>query len=933
MRVLAGDCVQLGSGELPYAPLVTALRPLARTEDPALAALAQGTRAELAGFLPSLGDGTRQAGIPGDDAAQGRVFEALLAVFDTLASERPLLLVIEDLHWADRSTRAFLAFLARSLGDERLLLVATYRPDELHRRHPLRPLLAELERATRARRIELAPLSQEELAEQLADILGADVDEDLVERLWTRSEGNPLYSEELLAAGLDGRGTLPPTLRDALMLRIEKLPDIAQELLRVLAVGQRLDHTVLADAAEVDGRVLREALREAVASHILTTDSEGRYAFRHALLREVVEEDLLPGERSELHLALARALERRVEEVGERVHLTSAIAHHYAAGGDQPAALQAAVRAAGAAERVHAYGEEADLLERALSLWAHVPDAERLAGKPKVRVLRRAAFAHEAQSNHARAEALLEKAMELIDERRTPGLAANTLERLARVQWQRLRPSDALETARRGLEIAEGERSSERAQLLGWWAKARMLQGRYREAVEVARETIVLAQEIGDQIAESRARNALGYSLVGSGEVEAGAAELRKSIAIANSIERHREQMSGYANLSDALLTAGRTREALDVAYEGLALTEPRSGDRMWMTTAVYECAFMLGDWELADSSLPAPSQPRSDTLRLFVLLGHAKLALARGDDDRARAMLTQALPLTENSSEPQFHGPTGALRAELQLRDGDIEGARNAIDHALDRIEFCAEDAARMAHLAAVGTIVEAEAGQRARDLGQPFEMDRAELMLARVAAAHAGPVEAAWLSTAKAEVSRARGDADVEGWLAAEAAWNELEYRLLRLRAAAGARPRRSCRTGDRAGATESVTAALATARKLGAGRLIAALEGLAARARLGVEPEGEPASPDAPPPPRPPPPRPADPFGLTPRERQVLELVAGGATNREVGEQLYMSEKTASVHVSRILAKLDVRSRTEAAGVAHRFGLVASRERSVA
>src|SRR3954470_14590629 len=211
--VLNGDCVDLGESELPYVPLVSALRPLARSGDDALT---DSVRAAVAPLLPG-----SSADPPPPGIDQARLFEGLLSLLDALGRERPVLLVIEDLHWADRSTRAALTFLAHSLTNERVLVVGTYRPDELHRRHPLRPLLAELERGGRARRIELAPLTRPELAEALDDILGAPPDADLVDRLYARSEGNPLFAEELLAAGLDGRGALPPTLREALMLRIE----------------------------------------------------------------------------------------------------------------------------------------------------------------------------------------------------------------------------------------------------------------------------------------------------------------------------------------------------------------------------------------------------------------------------------------------------------------------------------------------------------------------------------------------------------------------------------------------------------------------------------------------------------------------------------------------------------------------------------------
>src|SRR4051794_37635601 len=198
-RGIGGRRVELGEGELPYAPIVGALRPLARAGDPAFTRLSQSARGALARILPGLG---RTAESVDDEAtAQARLFDALLELLELLAGEEGLLLTVEDLHWADRSTRAFLVYLASSLCRERVLVVTTYRPDELHRRHPLRPLLAELERDARALRVELKPLTRAELAEQLTDILGAPPDGDLLDRLFARSEGNPLFAEELLAAG------------------------------------------------------------------------------------------------------------------------------------------------------------------------------------------------------------------------------------------------------------------------------------------------------------------------------------------------------------------------------------------------------------------------------------------------------------------------------------------------------------------------------------------------------------------------------------------------------------------------------------------------------------------------------------------------------------------------------------------------------------
>ena len=315
------------------------------------------------------------------------MFEALLAVLDGLSREAPVLLVIEDLHWADASTRAFLRFLAATLGDEPLLLVATYRPDELHRRHPLRPLLAELERV-RALRIDLAALTRDELGEQLADILGAPPEAALVDRLYARSEGNPLFTEELLAAGLDGRGAVPPSLAAALALRIERLGDDAQEIVRVLSAGGRARRRGARRGlrAGARARCATGCARRSRATSSCSTATATRCATRCCARRCTTT--CCPGERAELHRALARALEAQRPGRRPSAQRAAAIAHHYLAAGDQPAALAAAVRAGVAAMEVQAYREGAALFERALELWDRVPDAAELTGDRRGRAAR-----------------------------------------------------------------------------------------------------------------------------------------------------------------------------------------------------------------------------------------------------------------------------------------------------------------------------------------------------------------------------------------------------------------------------------------------------------------------------------------------------------------------------------------------------------------
>jgi len=305
--------------------------------------------------------------------------------------------------------------------------------------------------------------------------------------------------------------------------------------------------------------------------------------------------------------------------------------------------------------------------------------------------------------------------------------------------------------------------------------------------------------------------------------------------------------------------------------------------------------------------------------------LRRAELALGRGEGKVARELLDEAARVGAEMDEPQFTGVLGALRAELERREGRLVEARVAVREALDSLEAMSEEAARRARVNAVGATVEADAAQHARDVGDAegarLALERADGHLARAEAAADGnhPLGAAWLLVARAERERAAGRADASAYAGAADAWAALgrpyPAAVMRFRQA-----ETLVNAGDRDGATASLRDADLAATRIGAGWLRGEIEGLVARARLRLDAEPDRTVSSVPAPGS------EDPFGLTRRERQVLELVARGATNREIGDQLFMAEKTASVHVSRILAKLGVRSRTEAAGVAHRLGLAA-------
>jgi predicted ATPase len=435
--VLAGGCVELGGEGLPFAPVVAALRELAGgLGDAGLATLVPGpARSELARLLPELGPppagGTAGEVTPPDPApgepgsARRRLFGELLGLLHRLAARRPTVLVVEDLHWADRSTRDLLAYLVRNLDHGRLLLVLTYRSDELHRRHPLRPLLAELERHRRVERLELGRFDLGEVAAQLTGILGVAPAARLVERVHARSGGNALFVEELAAATPAGwaaaAGGAPAApaafggLREVLLDRIEPLPEPAREVLRVVALaGGRVGHELLAEAAGLPAAELQAGVRAAAAAGVLLVDAHLGYGLRHALVKEAIDDALLRGERCRLHARLAAALGRAgAGRPGGDPALAAELAWHWYAAHDLARALPAAVGAGLAAERCRAFAEAQHHFERALELWELVPAARE--GLDRVELLARAAEAAANAGGAERAISLVRGALAEVD--------------------------------------------------------------------------------------------------------------------------------------------------------------------------------------------------------------------------------------------------------------------------------------------------------------------------------------------------------------------------------------------------------------------------------------------------------------------------------------------------------------------------------------
>src|SRR5450755_3828054 len=462
--VLSGHCAELGES-VPYLPLADALRGVTRPPGPAAAAAAGqppgaerlrdalAARPLLGRLLPESGSAAL-AGGDGAGMARQQMFGAVLGLLAELGAAAPVLLAFEDLHWADASTRDLLTFLSRVLRTERVAIVGTYRTDDLHRRHPLRPLLAELQRLPSVTAIPLGPLGPAALAEHLTALAGAQrpgsgpgpalgpgsadpgrsLDATALNGIITRAEGNAYYAEELLAASADcgdDEQFLPAGLAALLLNRVERLSDPAQRVLRTAAVtGRRADDELVRAASGLPVAEYEDAVREAVAQQLLVPDGADGYAFRHALLREAVYGDLLPGERTRLHSVLAGLLADE-ERLAANPGTTAELAHHYLASHDIPGAFAASVRAGMEAERLGAPAEAHGHFDQALALWDRVSEPESLAGLQRGELALYSASNAEASGDVFRAVHQLRSLRRLLDAGADPVLAAKIGERLA----------------------------------------------------------------------------------------------------------------------------------------------------------------------------------------------------------------------------------------------------------------------------------------------------------------------------------------------------------------------------------------------------------------------------------------------------------------------------------------------------------------------
>ncbi|MDN5918948.1 MAG: AAA family ATPase, partial [Pseudonocardia sp.] len=796
-RVLIGRCLDVGEASLPYLPFTEVLAAL-RESTPDLV----DSRAALRRLVP--GSTPDDAAGPTDrELARLQVFEAVLSALTEAALASPVLLVLEDLHWADRSSRELVTFLLSRLGTQRLLVLATYRADDLHRRHPLRAVLAELVRLPALTRLELAPLDRHDTLELVRALASEGTDEHVMARIAARCEGNAFFAEEMVAACSDG---LPDGLAEVLLARTERLSEPARSLLRVVSVAdRRIRHTLLGEVSGLSTDELEQGLREAVAHHVLVPDGDA-YAFRHALLREAVHDDLLPGERSRLHARLAELLAARGDEPG----VAAELARHALAAHDLPRALAASVRAAREADRRHGPAETLLHAERALELWPAVDDPERVAGIAESVLAREAAWAASASGDPERGVALGQRAVQLADEHDGPGVRADARRQYAlrlldtggglqaaitaateavallddippcadrawahAVLARAVLRADLHEPARRhadlALSIALGgldrtapgpDGDAERRDLLGARADALLtlafgaqLDGEPARSRELLADAAQLAAESGNAVVELRTLWNRGVSFLEEGLLDAARDEFRAGV---------------------------RRAAAGSISWSGYGLDHQ---------VGLVRVAFQHGDWAGAESAARSVDVAVSAGVSGLLAAAGLLVTVARGELDDAERRVTALL--ADGPVYDQTILMLGQAGAESALWRGEPDVAARRVDDALQGLRREVPHHMGELVLSAFGVAARADAiteGSDAPvpDLGAPDAADVADVAdtaaeaealvrsareVARLGlprGTEVGPEGRAWLRWAEAELTRVRGTPDPGSWTA---------------------------------------------------------------------------------------------------------------------------------------------------------------------
>ncbi len=873
----------------PYGPVVQALRAAWRAgaEPPEPGPLAS----HLALLLPELGPAAETSDRP-------TLVEALCAGFEAIGRRSPAVVLIEDLQWADDATLELLPALAARLEHARVLLLATYRSDEIPRGHGLRRMRTQLRRAGRFRELALEPLDAEGTAALAAAVLGEEPDRRLAAALYDRTQGLPFFVEELAAAAAVGRlqdeaTPIPETVREAILLRAEGLAGSTLAALEVAAAcGVRFDLDLV---AEVSGGDLTEAFERG-----LVAAEDGEAAFRHALTRETFYGEIPLPRRRELHRTLAERLERDGAP-------PAVLAEHWVAARDGERARPALLAAAEAFCAVHAYRDAADAGRKALELWPDQgEDEERLA------VLDR--LGHCAQLSGE-----LDEAARCWREVADARLAAGELEQLAEarrrlaltyeLQGARVRATEAREQAAEGF-LAAGLPAEAAAE---WLGAADLLHEacEFSAALVPTARAAAAAEQAGRRDLAVRALGFEGVERAKLGELEHGLELARRALAESLSEGLTAAAPETYWDLAAVLVLSADYADAQATLEEAVDFCNANGAEPMEQVClgCLVKVLHKTGEWdralELGAAVRDSPVAPAFAKAQAAATLG--AILAERGERKRARPLLLEARRFLEDVDFPAVEMEVVPGLARLDELDGSAEAAAERCRSLRERAARTADAHNYVAPLRYATTLHAVE--------GQAADARACAHVLARIAAEHRQPESLAGLAHALGETALLDGDP--------QAAVTHFEQALELLREAALPFDRAQIEVragvalaaaGEREPAILRLVSAYRCFRKLGA-RFCAA-QTAAELQRLGEPVErrlGRRAAAEL------------EQGGLTRRELDVLRLVAVGRTNREIATELFLSPRTVDMHVRNLLGKLDCRSRTEATAKAHALGLL--------
>ncbi|GAA0953648.1 hypothetical protein GCM10009554_58300 [Kribbella koreensis] len=877
--VLSGGCLELGASGTPWVPFVAVLRDLLRTWG------AERLRAQLPSDGTALAAWLPELGLTPADGGQIRLFEELVALLDLAARDRAVVVLIEDLQWADASSRELFVYLARNLGPRAVLLVGTVRTGDLAAAHPTRQLLGELGRRAEIVQLELQPLSRQQVGALLSAIEGQPAHPVVSAEIHRRSAGNPLFVEALRASGTSPAGLA--NLTTLLLDRVADLSSDARQLLETIAVA----------GAEVTDELLSEvcdgppdnALRELIERNQLIATTDG-YAIRHDLIREAVYGSLLPGQRRRLHARYAHVL-------GDRTNPSAALAEHWAAAGEPALSLAAAWQAAAVASQQHAYDEQLHLLERVLTLWSAASAAHIEADR--VDVLLAAVEAAYAAGRSTSGVAYATEALADLDASSAPAQAARLLG-LRGLLRNRI-DNSGIEDLTAAVELVPaGADDVLRSRLLSSLAYLHCIDGLQSRAQACATEAYELAR--GDDSLRAAALLVFGWVDDRNGDVPSALQQYADCRAAAEAGGDHYTYLTAVQWAGLTLNKNGHREEAVALIAAAQQSAERwglgRARGSMLAQNRAY-ALFYLGRWDEAldvvDDALADGPPPRHDAALRFLV---AQIACRRGDLDYAGELISIASDTFGERRPAAFEHFFTSLRVLVLAGQGDLDAAEKVLADHFDKV-LTSTDVLyyETAWVLLVGVYFERLSRSHRRQPATRLPEVRALLADGE----SRWPTVAAALRTAEAAESNT-----LKSWDAAVAAWRALSepYELaMTLTAAASA----ALATSNKPGARLRLTEAQALATDLSATPLLTEIAALTTRAGLAEAPVV------------------ANAYGLTARELVVLKVLARGLSNAEIARELFVSSNTVATHVARILRKLSVTTRTEAVASAHGNGLL--------